>query len=655
MSLLWPAGLLALAAVPVILLLHMRHIEPLVRRFPSVRFWQALPASTTPRQRFRRPPLTLPLVLQLLAALALGLALARPLADGLAGLPGVDLRTEPRRLVLLLDGSSSMAAAGPDGSTRWDAAKAEALARLGPLSEGDAATVLALGTQVRSFGATDGPSLARLRERIAALPLPGGRADLDAALALAADLRAPGRQDEVVLVTDGALAADPETAARLGAPVELAIVPGGGPNAAIVAIAAAAAVGAAGALDAPALQARIVNFGPEPVAAQAVLLADGFEAGRQAMELPADGGSAETAWAVPAGTRSATVRLEHADALPADNEATLPLARGDGSLALRVLLVSDSVSPLERALAAIPGAALETVPGDALERGEQAGRYDLVVLESVAPSPEALARLDAPMLIVSPQPGGALPVTGVLPDPAISRIRAGDPLLAGVDLAGTTFSEAALLAPQPGEREILGSPEGPLALRMTLAGHEAIVLAFDLNGSNLPRRIAFPIMIANAVAELAPAPPPAAIALGDTLRFEPRAGAATVEIAPPAGEAVALAAARGADGPRPVAFAGTGLPGAYRITERDAAGAATGETVVVVNAGHPRESDLRPNPGLAAALAAAGGGPGGAQAAADGSSQLWPLLALLALLALAAEWLAALWPRPRAARAGGGG
>ncbi len=653
MSFLWPLGLLALVGVPAILLLHMRHTEPLVRRFPAIRFWQAAEPTPTPQARFRRPPLTLPLVLQLLAALALGLALGRPVASRAMDLFGVDLRTEPRHLVVLLDGSSSMAATGTGGATRWDSAKSAALSRLEELGEGDAATVLVLGSQVRSLGASDGPSLLRLRERIAALPLPGGRADLDAALALAADLGAPGREREAVLFTDGALAADPASVARLGAPVALEIVPGGGANAAIVSIASRPSPAAP---DVPSLYTRIVNFGPDAVSAPVVLLADGLEAARQEVDIPPEGGAVELGWALPPGARTATVRLDYADALLADNEATLPLAAGESALALRILLVSDSASPLERVLAAIPGASLTVEPGERLESGEALGRFDLVVLEHVAASQEALARLDAPLLVVAPQPGGALPVLGVLPNPAIDRIEAGDALLAGVDLTGVTFSEAALLETPPGAKAVLGSADGPLALRMTLSGQDAIVLAFDLAGSNLPRRIAFPILIANAVNDLAPAPPPAGLALGEPLRFEPRAGAATVEIAAPGGEVVSIPVARGRGGSgagaQPVVHTGTGAPGEYRIIEKDASGAMTGEMAVVVNAGHPRESDLRPNPGLAEALDAAPSGGDGVAASSPVVSYLWPLLALLALAALAAEWIAALWPRRAALRGG---
>lgn len=105
MNLLTPLGLAALIALPIIVLLHMRHTTPTRRPTPSLRFWQEANPRPADARRLRRPPLTWPLVLQLLAAAAIAIALARPAtAAQLAALaPG--LHAEPRHLFVLLDGS----------------------------------------------------------------------------------------------------------------------------------------------------------------------------------------------------------------------------------------------------------------------------------------------------------------------------------------------------------------------------------------------------------------------------------------------------------------------------------------------------------------------------------------------------------------------
>jgi hypothetical protein len=70
-------------------------------------------------------------------------------------------------------------------------------------------------------------------------------------------------------------------------------------------------------------------------------------------------------------------------------------------------------------------------------------------------------------------------------------------------------------------------------------------------------------------------------------------------------------------------------------------------TRFVVNAGHQRESDLRLDPNLSSALATASGS--GVTAQREERIDLWPILALVALLVIAAEWITALWASVRRA------
>ncbi|MCC6314710.1 MAG: BatA domain-containing protein [Thermomicrobiales bacterium] len=654
MSLLAPLGLLALVALPTIVLLHMRHTTPREKPIPTLRFWLAAEPKPTRRPRLRRPPFTLLLLLQLLAAAALAIALARPVVAGALAPLGFDLRTEPRHLLVLLDGSTSMAARGSaSGTTRYEEARAEAVARLGALGEGDVATVLALGSRIETFSATDAAGLNALRARLAALPMPGGRADLDAALALAHDLLLPDRANDAVVLTDGAVAVDPTTAAAFGAPLELVRFAGSGgsDNVAVVSIATR---GTADAGSAPTLYTRIANFGPVSMTAPVVLRADGIEMDRQQTTVPADGGAVDLAWPLPPGATEATVAVETNDALPADDVASLPIGAGAGSLSLRILLASDLASPLARALAALDGAAVTIEPTSALTDPAALAPYDLIVVEGAASTPDTLAALKTPLLIVAPLAGGPLPVTGMMSDSGIERLRAGDPLLRGVDLSGVSFGEAPIVDPGSGGREVVGAGEGPLILRDEIGGEPAIVFAFDLTASNLPHRIAFPVLVANAVAELAPAPLPATVPLGDPATIQARSGTAAIEIIPPAGPPAQftfdpLMKAGGVVAPREASFEQTGQPGAYLAIERDAAGNETGRGRFVVNAGHSRESDLRPNLDLPAVLATA------RSADLDTTSgsaitDLWPLLALAALALAILEWLIALLPHRRAVR-----
>ncbi len=230
-------------------------------------------------------------------------------------------------------------------------------------------------------------------------------------------------------------------------------------------------------------------------------------------------------------------------------------------------------------------------------------------------------------------------------DPKVTRVRAGDPVLAGIDLAGVTFGPTSVFTLAGGDEEIVGSADGPLLYRTKANGQPALVLTVDPEASNLPKRVAFPVLVANMVAELAPDGVPASIPLGEPLVYEPRAATTTVEIETPAGVTTTLQVTAG-DPERPsarsVVYSDTGAPGAYTVTEADAAGDAIGSARFVVNAGHPRESDLRLNPALAPALAGAQGRE--IDIATRERFDLWPLLAIGALALIAAEWAATLWP-----------
>jgi Ca-activated chloride channel homolog len=662
MSLLAPLGLAGLIAIPLIVLFHMRHTTPPQRPVPSLRFWQAINPRPAEERRLRRPPLTLPLLLQIAAAALLAFALARPAtAAQLANLaPG--LYAEPRHLILLLDGSTSMSAAlaaAPPTSV-WDAARQTALDRLGALREGDVATVILMGTRPVVLTATDGASLVSLRERLATLPQPGGRADLDAGLSLAGDLFLPNLDRQVVIVSDGALTADATIAAGVDAPIEL-VIPGTEPenaraNLAVIDMAARANPGGDGTVG---LYTSLVNYGPEEVTVPVVLYGDGLEIGRDEARLLADGDVAPMRWLLPPGVSEVTVRIERQDALAADNRATLlPGEAATGTIAPRILLVTDLPGALARALGALENVQLAIEPSDN-EAAIAAGGYDLVVFDRAAPPIETVRKIDSPTLWIAPPVGGPFAAADAVGDPRVTRVRAGDPLLAGVDLSGATFGPTPAFVLGAGDEEIVGGADGPLLYRTTVNDHPAVVLTVDPETSNLPKRVAFPVLVANLIGALAPDGVPAAIPLGEPLVYEPRAAAATVEIVPPSGETVSVpVAAIGASDAtadanavqRDVVYTDTGTAGTYTVTELDEAGAALGSTRFVVNAGHPRESDLRPNAALAASLLNSGSGD--APVVRPERVDLWPLFALAVLVVVALEWIASLWPRRRVAIGG---
>src|SRR5215217_8030977 len=442
MNLLAPLSLTALVAVPIIILFHMRHTTPTRRPVPSLRFWEAATPRPADARRLRRPPLSLPLLLQIAAAALLAVALARPAtAPQLAALaPG--LHAEPRHLILLLDGSTSMSATpGTTSLTRWEAARLEALDRLAPLRQGDVATVILMGTHPVTLTATDDASLIALRERLALVPQPGGRADLDGALALAGDLFLPNLDREIVVISDGAVSADPAVVAGVDAPVTLVIAGGAEgdeerANLAVIDVSARPSPNGDGTVG---LYTSVANFGPRSLTVPVSLQGDGLEIGRSEVTIAGGGAVEPLRWVLPPGVAELTVRIEQADSLAADNTASLlPGETATTTIAPRILLVSDLPGALARALMAIENVQLTVEPSDN-SAAVAAGGYDLVVFDRTAPSTETLTKIHTASLWVGPPVGGPFATAEGVTDPQVTRVRAGDPLLTGVDLSGATF------------------------------------------------------------------------------------------------------------------------------------------------------------------------------------------------------------------------
>ncbi|MDQ3412294.1 MAG: VWA domain-containing protein, partial [Chloroflexota bacterium] len=281
MSLLLPFGLLALLAVPLIVVLHMRNTMPRTRTVPTLRFWLAAQPAPVEDVRWRRPPITLLLVLQLLIAAAVALALAQPVTSRALAALGITSRSGPIHLIVLLDGSTSMTATdAATGATRFDTARGIARTRLASLREGDVATLLLMGTHLTTQGATDAASLTLLRQRLDELEPAGGRADLNAALRLSGSLLLPDRDDQIVLLTDGAIGVDASVAAATGAAIELIDVGdlAAAGNLAIVDLAAGSAPANPELFE---LYARVMNFGPVETTVPVALTGDGLEIDRQ--------------------------------------------------------------------------------------------------------------------------------------------------------------------------------------------------------------------------------------------------------------------------------------------------------------------------------------------------------------------------------------
>ncbi len=485
MRLLNPAGLLALLLAAPIVLLYMLRLYRQHAPVPSLLLWEAVLAdrhANRPWQKLRRNWL---LLLQLSVLLALVFALARPAIPAPLTFHG--------QTIVLLDCSASMQAViGPGADTRFDAALRALRDVAATLDPGDRVALIAAGPTPRLL-LQSGDATALRRALDAAAPA-DGPADWRAAAALASGLTA-GDDVTTLLVTDAAFdAALPALPGR----VRLILVGQevAADNAGLVAFALRrTAVGLTA-------FAQVFNAGAatsRPLA----LYADGVLVERRVVDLPAWGTASFTFDGLPV-LAWVEARIEivdaaastGADALAVDDRAWVTLAASEGG---RALLVTPGNRFLAQALSMLPDLALSQAAS--LADGAEAADYDVIVADGSVTTTLPLTNL----WLVAPAGVSLCGAAGAVVTPTVSvRGQWSHPLLAYVDWADVHVSSARAYT-LPADADVLvETATGPLLWTVERPGQRVACMAFALRDSDLPLRLAFPILTANLMGWLMP-------------------------------------------------------------------------------------------------------------------------------------------------------
>lgn len=626
MNLLFPLGLLALLALPIILLLHL--IRERRRRVvvPSLLLWQLLPRESE-RPRPRRLPWTLLLLLHLLAAALLALALAQPQWRWPA--PGGE-----RHLAVIVDTSLSMAARD-GGVTRLDLARDRVAALISGMGERDSLTLISAGPQPRLVTAGGFADQAVLRAAAESLQAGGAGVAIDEALTLAQASLAGRPNTQILVLSDNAWPTDQlqTTQARV-APVDFRQVGGSAENRAIVAFAARPWNRGAS----PQLQVylRVANYGQAPIVTSLRLRGDEQLLEERNLSLNAES-ETELTWTLPPASSVLRVEIDGRDALPLDDSASLGVTP---PRTINVAMVTNNAGALARALQAVPGVQLAIVAP--AEYGPATiANADLTIFDGVLPS----AWPTGGVLLIDPPPGEG-DLLNVEPAPITTRqlsdrtltVAPETELLADLSLAGVDFGPLRNVTPPEWAQVQLAIGTTPLIVGGHTGRSDVAIWTFHPDQSNLTGRLAFPILVARTVRELTPANVPAALTAGEELVYRPNLRAETIELRGPDSsvQQFNISELERSAG-EPLLQITLEQPGIYTLRERQ------GDTViysaaVAVNAGAALESDLRPRPAPVLAApdrqtvqAASGAG--------DTIQPLWIWLALAVLAVMVVEWL----------------
>ena len=613
MSFLTPLALIgALLAIPIILLymLRLRRREVLVS---STYLWQQLlqdNEANTPWQRLRR---NLLLLLQLLILAALVLAMARPFIT----VPAVSAG----QIILLLDASASMNATDMDGQSRFAAAQQEARNIVNTLGASDSMTVIRVTDVPEVIAPATSDRLALLAAIGSAQPSRAS-ADWSSALTLAIGGLSSGGDFNLVVISDGGLG-DPALLPEI--PAEVSYIPVGREdnNIAISALATRALPG-----QNPQLFTQLTNYGSEEVEVVFSLTIDGELFTSSFYTIPASSDVSLVSEALPPGFAVIEAALTlpasstQVDYLAEDNRAW---AVASGAATRRALLMTEGNLFIEQALRSLPG--VVAFQGD-LERGLPAQPFDLYIFDGWLPP----TLPEGDLLLINPPRSTPLftvgaEVRGVQP----ARVQQDDPRMTFVDFNNVSILAYRQVTEATWANALIRSGDDPLLLAGDIDGRQVAILTFDIHNSDLPLQITWPILMANLLDWYAPQnviTTSSALNVGDSLLLRPPLTADLLRFTLPDGRQRDIPVDR-----RSIIYAETDLTGVYRLDVLE------GETIsqsqlFTVNLFDPGESDIAPQPSITL---------GGTVITPDtgdevGQLELWPLVALLALLILLIEW-----------------
>ena len=502
MTLLLPAGLLALALAAPIVILHMLTPRRPPTEVSSLLHWDGLRHAITAAQPWQRLRWSLLFILQLLAVALFAFALARP-----ATVEDAELADHT---VFIIDASSSMSAI--DGSPdRLADAIVTAVAMRADIPDNGLASLIIASAQPAVL-VQQSEDAGEFERAASSIRTTGSGVDYEAAFALAESLVLPERSTGFVLISDGDLDDVEQRLAPLG--TSYFGVGATDTNRAITDLSVNAGPGG--------LQARVtIESTGGPTSTQVLRLdVDGVTVLTEEIEIPR-GEVVEQVFELPLGTRVAAY-LDGQDLLAADNQryAGAPTL---GSLKARIH--GESIFFVEQLLSAIPEVDTDVAPGEAVD-------FEIYVGTAVPPEPET------PFIAID-VPGG---VPGVLPvgrvQNPIPTLVTDNPILDDIDVSRIAIAEAQQLRVD-GPEVLLGAPGAPLIVAGETGGVPFYYLAFTLEQSNLPVSIAYPILGARMVGGLATADgvaagltvgQPVPVGLTDVAVTDPRGSRSVVSV-----------------------------------------------------------------------------------------------------------------------------
>ncbi|MEK0450469.1 MAG: hypothetical protein RL088_2737 [Verrucomicrobiota bacterium] len=488
MTFLSPWAVWALAGLPVVIALYFLRLRRRAVKVSTHMFWERAANKTSRHAFFQRLRHLLSLLLHIAIFLLLAGALAKPVMDRLVN--------DGASVVIILDCRARMQAKDESGATRFERAIHTARAYAAETGE---------RRQFAIIEVDSAPSVAvpftsderRLLDLLGEIKVTDAAGEMGAALDLAYTLlEARGGDRRVILLSDGVPVAESKF------PLTSHAFPALGNNVGITRF-ATRTLPANPETSEVLLEVR--NFGDAAVKTSVEISFDGRPIDVKALTLPAGGRSFSVFPALVKSGRASrgwlTARIEADDSLAVDNSAfaTLPGARSR-----RVLLVSKGNFFMERILEADSSVKFEMLAPEAYS-SELGAKFSAVIFDQFVPDKFELAKAEGNFLFVKSTPFSA---GAVIEQPLVTEVDSSHPSTRNVSLQNVSILRSTALAvPLAADGWRFSAPLRSFDNALLVTGQRnaqrLAALLFDVAESDLPLRVAFPLLISNTVHWLA--------------------------------------------------------------------------------------------------------------------------------------------------------
>ncbi len=527
MTFLAPWAAWFLAGIPVIILLYLLKVKRRHASVSTLLFWQRALQENRQRALFHRLRNLLSLLLQLLIFLLLVGALAKPAWDAFLA-TGSDT-------VLILDTRARMQTIENDGVSRFEKARQLAIPYLRQAGNRSQVALVLAGASATVAVPFSG-EVKPLEERLASLKASDAGGTLDAALDLA-DALLSSRQGRhrIVVFTDTARSRLKERSEKAGRATLSYLFTGTVHD--NVAITRFSTRPLPNSPQTSEVLLEIRNFGGAPAIGNVDLMLDGRSIESRPFEIEPGGRKIDFFPIVRPAIRTMrgwlSARIDTPDPLPLDNTAYALLPTGQPA---RVLLVTRENWFLEKLLAADHQIRFELLTPDAFALS-MAEKFDAILFDNFLPPDFRLGQTPGNYLFFKKNP---FTVTAPeLAQPLITETDAQHPILRLVNLQNLTIVRASPMQVPAADPALGWTFETPLRAfdqpilitatrRFAAPANEQRIaaLSFDVAESDLPLRIAFPLLVNNAIQWLTRenSAPPLSLVAGETVALDPQQG-----------------------------------------------------------------------------------------------------------------------------------